>query len=131
MQHQSQKHSHKCQNNAINVYSWTNWVTKHSDYEIKSCLIVIRERNNWCTNTEDHRWMNFAMSVSTTVASLFQKFINSHGNHNSLLFHCVNVLNHTIGNQILPTTRTKMAKKQTSCRLRIKYLKDLILTSTW
>ena len=94
--------------------------------ELKAYLIVIREGNNACADTQDHTWMNFTMSpdmsswidrclntlvqittfVRTNLVTSLKlsgdvQIFRCHCNHDSLFFLGIQVLNHTVINQTL------------------------------
>lgn len=67
-------------------------------------LVVIRERDNRCTHSQDHGWMNLTVCVCWTISHTFLlQVIWSHCQHHSLFFQSINVLYYTTGHEILPT----------------------------
>lgn len=70
-------------------------------------LIVIRERNDGGTHSQDHRWMDFTVCVGGTVGhALLLEVIWGHGQHHSLLLQSIDILHYTARYQVLPATHT-------------------------
>ena len=56
-------------------------------------LIMVREGDNWGANTQNHRWMNFTMSVSKCLGLLWIEIFQLHRNHGCFLFFDIQKFN--------------------------------------
>lgn len=80
------------------------WALKAGCQQRGTDLVVIRERDDRCTHSQDHGWVNLTVCVCWTICHTFLlQVIWSHCQHHSLFFQGVNVLYYTTGHEILPT----------------------------
>lgn len=71
---------------------------------VPGTLVVVGEWNDRGAHAQNHGGMNFAMSVCGTVCVLFllSQIIGRHGDHHSLFFQGVDVLDDSGRYQYLP-----------------------------
>lgn len=71
---------------------------------IPGTLVVIRKRDDGSADSENHRWMNFTVSVSGAIiiVELDIQIVWIHGDHGSFFLQSVKVFDHTLTNEILP-----------------------------